>query len=53
MKIRKLIKKQSILRLKIKKVEESKLWKKAKHYSKTKNVSSEIGTISSFRTINT
>ena len=52
MKIKKLIKKQSILRLKIKKVEESKLWKKAKNYSKTKNVSSEIGTISCFRTIN-
>ena len=52
MKIRKLIKKQNILRLKIKKVKESKLWKKKKHYSKTKNVSSEIGTISSFRTIN-
>lgn len=52
MKVRKLIKKQNILRLKIKKVKESKLWNKAKNYSKTKNVSSEIGTISSFRIIN-
>ena len=53
MKTRKLIKKQKILRLKIKKVKESKLWKKVKHYSRTKkNFSSEIGTISSFRTIN-
>ena len=52
MKIKRLIKKQNILRLKIKKVKESKLWNKAKNYSKTKNVSSEIGTISSFRIIN-
>ncbi len=52
MKIKRLIKKQNILRLKIKKVKESKLWKKAKNYSKTKNISSEIGTISSFRIIN-
>ena len=51
MKVRKLIKKQNILRLKIKKVKESKSWKKAKHYSKTKKISSEIGTISSFRII--
>lgn len=52
MKIKRLIKKQNILRLKIKKVKESKLWKKVKHYSKTKKISSEIGTISCFRTIN-
>ena len=51
MKIKRLIKKQNILRLKIKKVKESKLWKKAKNYSKTKKISSEIGTISSFRII--